>query len=61
MFLLDEHGKGPVNWKKNLIVLWIGVFLGCASFTACIPFLPVYLQNELHVPPDQLNLWAGLV
>ena len=61
MFLLDEHGSGSVNWKKNLIVLWTGVFLACASFTACIPFLPVYLQKELHVPPDQLNLWAGLV
>ena len=61
MFLLDEHGSGSVNWKKNLVVLWAGVFLACASFTACIPFLPVYLQKELHVPPDQLNLWAGLV
>ena len=61
MFLLDEHGNGSVNWKKNLIVLWIGVFLACASFTACIPFLPVYLQKELHVAPDQLNLWSGLV
>ena len=61
MFLLDEHGSGSVNWKKNLVVLWAGVFLACASFTACIPFLPVYLQKELHVPSDQLNLWAGLV
>ena len=61
MFFLDEHGSGSVNWKKNLVVLWVGVFLACASFTACIPFLPVYLQKELHVPPDQLNLWSGLV
>ncbi len=61
MFLLDERGRGSVNWKKNLIVLWVGVFLACASFTACIPFLPVYLQKELHVPPDQLNFWSGLV
>lgn len=61
MFLLDEHGSGSVNWKKNLVVLWIGVFLACASFTACIPFLPVYLQKELNVPQDQLNVWSGLV
>jgi DHA1 family multidrug resistance protein-like MFS transporter len=60
MFLLDEHGSGSVNWKKNLVVLWIGVFLGCASFTACIPFLPVYLLTELHVPQDQVNFWSGL-
>lgn len=61
MFLLDEHGSGSVNWKKNLVVLWTGVFLACASFTACIPFLPVYLQKELNVPQDQLNIWSGLV
>ena len=60
MFLPGERGNGSVNWKKNLIVLWIGVFLGCASFTACIPFLPVYLLTELHVPQDQVNFWAGL-
>ena len=60
MFLPGGHGSGSVNWKKNLIVLWIGVFLGCASFTACIPFLPVYLLTELQVPQDQVNFWAGL-
>ena len=61
MSFLDEHGAGPVNWKKNLIVLWAGVFLACASYTACIPFLPVYLLKELHVAPDQVNFWSGLV
>ena len=61
MSLLDEHGSGSVNWKKNLVVLWAGVFLACASYTSCIPFLPVYLLKELHVAPDQVNFWSGLV
>jgi DHA1 family multidrug resistance protein-like MFS transporter len=61
MSVFDDSGSGPVNWKKNLIVLWAGVFLGCASYTACIPFLPVYLLKELHVSPEQVNFWSGLV
>ena len=61
MSVFDAGGNGSVNWKKNLIVLWAGVFLGCASYTACIPFLPVYLLKELHVSPEQVNFWSGLV
>ena len=61
MSFFDERGAGPVSWKKNLIVLWIGVFLACASYTACIPFLPVYLLKELRVAPEQVNFWSGLV
>ena len=34
------------SWKANLPVLWLGVFLCCASYTMCIPFLPVYLLRE---------------
>lgn len=61
MAFWDEQGSGPINWKQNLIILWIGVFLACASYTACIPFLPVYLLKELHVAPEQVNFWSGLV
>lgn len=57
----DEHGSGAISWQKNLAVLWIGVFLACASYTACIPFLPVYLLKELRVVPEQVNFWSGLV
>lgn len=57
----DGKEKGAINWKKNLAVLWIGVFLACASYTACIPFLPVYLLKELQVIPERINFWSGLV
>ena len=61
MSFFEEHGSGAISWKKNLVVLWAGVFLACASYTSCIPFLPVYLLKELHVPQDQVNFWSGLV
>ena len=52
------NNKG--NWKANLPVLWLGVFLCCASYTMCIPFLPVYLLRELHVAQPDVNFWAGI-
>ena len=48
------------SWKANLPVLWLGVFLCCASYTMCIPFLPVYLLRELHVAQPDVNFWAGI-
>ena len=55
----EENEKHDV-WKKNLPVLWIAVFLCCASYTSCIPFLPVYLLRDLGVAPEEVNFWAGL-
>lgn len=55
----EENAKHDV-WKKNLPVLWIAVFLCCASYTSCIPFLPVYLLRDLGVAPEEVNFWAGL-
>ena len=55
----EENAKHDV-WKKNLPVLWIAVFLCCASYTSCIPFLRVYLLRDLGVAPEEVNFWAGL-
>lgn len=55
---MNEYG---INWKKNLAVLWIGVFLACASYTGCVPFLPVYLLNELGVDRAGVNFWSGII
>ena len=55
----EENEKHDV-WKTNLPVLWIAVFLCCASYTSCIPFLPVYLLRDLGVAPEEVNFWAGL-
>lgn len=58
---LKENEKSRVNWKVNLVVLWIGVFFACASYTMVVPFLPVYLLHDLNVGEDQVNFWSGLV
>lgn len=61
MSLFDERGDSKVNWKVNLAVLWFGVFCACASYTSCVPFLPIYVLKEMHVAPDEVNYWSGIV
>lgn len=60
MLSFNEESEKNTYWKRNLPVLWISVFLCCASYTSCIPFLPVYLLRELGVAPDEVNFWSGI-
>ncbi|WP_121613591.1 MFS transporter [Mesobacillus foraminis] len=46
-------------WKRNLLVLWFGVFFTSASFSMVIPFLPIFLPQigvEHHI-----EMWSGLL
>ncbi|NRD79209.1 MFS transporter [Bacillus sp. BRMEA1] len=48
-----------VMWKRNLFVLWIGVFFTSASFSMVIPFLPIFLL-KIGVTQNT-ELWSGLL
>lgn len=58
--MMAAHAEKENVWKRNLPVLWICVFLCSASYTSCIPFLPVYLLRELGVAQEDVNFWAGI-
>ncbi|PLT30641.1 MFS transporter [Peribacillus deserti] len=46
------------TWKKNLWVLWFGVFITSASFSMVIPFLPLFLlQIGVH---EHTEIWSGV-
>jgi len=46
----------------NLVVLWIGNFLVMAGMTMIVPFLSLYLQQDLGLTdPHQIGVWAGLI
>ncbi len=61
MFFKANGYDKSTYWKINLPVLWLGVFLACASYTSCVPFLPVYLLTELNVTDANVNFWSGMV
>ncbi|CAM2975014.1 MFS transporter [Paenibacillus sediminis] len=46
-------------WKRNLIVLWIGVFFCSTAYSISIPFLPIFLNTELGVE-NNLEAWSGI-
>lgn len=44
-----------VNWKKNLIFIWISQFLAMVGFGCCMPFIPLLLRENLHIDDEQLR------
>ncbi|OPA73826.1 MFS transporter [Paenibacillus selenitireducens] len=47
------------SWKKNLYVLWLGVFFCSTAFSMSVPFLSLFISSDLHVT-SHLSLWSGL-
>jgi DHA1 family multidrug resistance protein-like MFS transporter len=47
------------SWKRNLIVLWIGVFFCSTAYSISIPFLPIFLNTSLGVE-EHLEAWSGI-
>ena len=49
-----------MNWKILLAVLAVSCLFMSSSYTMLIPFLPLYLTQELGVTEDA-NMWSGAV
>ncbi|UKS25365.1 MFS transporter [Paenibacillus sp. HWE-109] len=47
------------RWKRNLFILWIGVFFCGMAYTLSIPFIPLFLQEELGIQ-SELEAWSGV-
>jgi DHA1 family multidrug resistance protein-like MFS transporter len=50
---------GSVNWKTNLLAIWLAQFLSLSAFSFSLPFLPLYLKNSGIVTSDA-TFWSGL-
>lgn len=48
---------GMEQWRRNLIVLWVGTVVGGISFSIVSPFLPNLLKQVGVV--DKLEVWSG--
>lgn len=50
------------QWKINLSILWLGNFLVMAGMTMVVPFLALYLQEELGMTDThQVAVWSGVI
>ncbi len=50
-----------MNWKVVLAILTCNITFMSASYTMLIPFLPMYLTQELGVDGASVNMWSGIV
>ncbi|WP_127588629.1 MFS transporter [Paenibacillus koleovorans] len=48
-----------LSWKRNLYVLWLGIFFCSMSYSISVPFLPLFLNSELGVE-SHLETWSGV-
>ncbi|TVY09706.1 MFS transporter [Paenibacillus cremeus] len=48
------------SWKRNLFVLWIGTFLVGTAYSVSMPFMPIFLQEDLGVT-NHLEAWTGCI
>ena len=50
------------RWKINLAVLWFGTFLVMSGMTMIMPFLPLYLQQDLGVTEEgEIGAWGSAI
>lgn len=48
------------SWQKNVAVLWAAVFVAAACWTMVMPFMPVFLSEDLGVGSG-VTVWAGVL
>lgn len=60
-FHRSETPMKAVNWKTNLVALWVSQFFSLAAFSFCLPFLPNYLKISGIVPEEVAGYWAGVL
>ncbi|OPH52988.1 MFS transporter [Paenibacillus ferrarius] len=46
-------------WKRNLYMLWLGLFFNHIAYTLSVPFFPIFLQHDLGIESG-LEVWAGV-
>src|SRR5262245_46735523 len=49
------------SWVRTLWVVWFAELIAIMGMSLVIPFLPLYLAQDLRVPDSQARLWAGLI
>lgn len=49
-----------VNWKKNLFFVWLSQILSLAAFGAVVPFIPLFLRDELEITDVNIcGVWVA--
>ncbi len=49
-----------INWKTNLLFIWLCQILTMAGFSSALPFIPIYIRDKWSITNEQtLGLWMS--
>ena len=49
-----------MDWRQNLLFVWLSQFLSIMGFSFALPFAPYYIQQLGVTDPVSLKLWVSL-
>ncbi len=49
-----------INWKRNLLFVWLAQFLSTAGFSFSMPFIPFYIRELGVSDPREASMWVAL-
>ncbi len=49
------------NWKKQLYICWLVMFIHMSGMAMILPFLPLYIKELGVTDPKALSVWSGVV
>lgn len=49
-----------INWRRNLLLVWVSQFIGLMGFAFAMPFAPYYIQELGVKDPVKLKLWVSV-
>ena len=58
--MLKEKLSELPTWRRNLFVLWFGVFMTGIGFSEVMPFLSLYVDTLGDCTKNQLTFYSGL-
>ncbi len=49
------------NWKRNLVLIWLGQFLTMLGMSAIVPFLPLFIKELGVTNTEVVANWSGWI
>ena len=49
------------DWKKQLYICWLVMFIHMSGMAMILPFLPLYIKELGVTDPKALSVWSGIV
>ncbi|MBS9338048.1 multidrug efflux MFS transporter [Fructobacillus sp. M2-14] len=49
----------PVDWKRNMWIIWLAVMMSGIAFSEIVPFLSLYIDTMGNFTKTELNFYSG--